>query len=278
MKLDSLKELVKNIRLDSLSVLTDFEHGKLWLAEKVIPEMEQLQSDNTALRQRVEELENSEDMSSGCFSMIEEALVACGEVMKAVPPMCYDDKIRSAVGKRNQRIKELEGEVATLNEFIKSIVPNHCDDECGMDCTCKRAKKILSTPTDSKPEKIQLLEADIAVAQWIKKSAESMAECLDCVPNMNIVTDALRYEEWFNKSKDALYSFRAAKAVFTTQTGSKLLAKVEAGEKLATYISDSISVSCKIHKDHYHGQCTCYEKFKLLSSYREACDERKTNE
>ena len=44
----------------------------------------------------------------------------------------------------SQTIGELEERVVELESFIRSMVPEHCDDECGTNCVCKQASRILS--------------------------------------------------------------------------------------------------------------------------------------
>lgn len=106
----------------------------------------QLQSDLTESR-------NAEEMSSGCFAMIAEALekVGCchGHDIKSTPPMSYDDMIYCAVGKRELEIKGLK---QTLTESEK---------ECKLNASAVVAKdKIID----------ELVEAWESIKQLLKKA------------------------------------------------------------------------------------------------------------
>ncbi len=71
------------------------------------------------LRHRVLRAEDEAEMSWGCLMMVKDALTAFGVDMKATPPMFYDNALAFAVLSRNQRIAELEAQVASLTPTPK---------------------------------------------------------------------------------------------------------------------------------------------------------------
>jgi hypothetical protein len=137
-----------------------------------------------------------------------------------------------------------------LNRFVGKCIGMPVSQFCDFIEQLHSDNSVLRT-------RIEELEAEVAGLKSMMMEFGSDCDCLSCGGQ---------------KLHDKLCVVGKIEQAIETPTGSKLLAKIEVGEKLATYVSDSISVYCKIHKDHYHGQCTCYEKFKLLSAYRATCE------